>query len=450
MQNHSFFSAAFSSAFFALILFAFNVPAHSQTFTSLFSFNGSNGQAPQGLVQGRDGNLYGTTGVGGSANNGTIFRMTPAGVVTTLHQFTTDGDGPSTLVLGTDGSFYGTTSLGGASSQGAVYKFSASGYSLVTNLFYGQNGVSALVEGPDGNFYGTAEGGANNWGVVFRVSSKKGTHSTLHSFNSSDGLPAPAPLAVGLDGALYGTTVNTVFKIATSGQYTLLHTFSKSTEGNNPGGLTLGTDGLLYGATSIFGISGAGAVFTISTSGTFTIVATIDGSGYDGFNPNALTLGNDGNFYGTMANGGAEGFNEGTVFELAPSGTFTILYNFDGTHGSYPSAAVVQHTSGTFYGSTRSGGQNNAGTIFSENTGLTPFVAFVRSYGMVGSTVQILGQGLTSTSGVSFNGIPASSFHVESDTFLEAVVPGGASTGPLTVTTSEGTLASNVAFHVIP
>ena len=452
MANHKFSSAVRQSSFFvsmflSSILLSCSIPAHSQTFASLFNFNGTNGRGPSFLTQGRDGNLYGTTAAGGAANNGTIFRMTPAGAVSTLFPFTTEGDQPSALVLGTDGNFYGTTSLGGASNQGAVFKFNG-GYSLVTNLFYGQSGVSALVEGPDGKFYGTAQGGGvNNWGVVFRTNPTMGTHSTLHSFTSADGLPL-APLTIGLDGALYGTTVNTIFKITASGAYTLLHTFSKSAEGDMPvGALTLGTDGLLYGTTTSFGASGAGSVFTISVSGTFTVVEDINGSGVNGFNPNTLTLGDDGNFYGTMKNGGATGLNEGTIFEREAPGFFATLYNFDGTHGSNPTATVVQHTNGTFYGSTGSGGSNSAGTIFSENTGLRPFVAFVRSYGPVGGTVQILGQGLTSASLVSFNGISAT-FHVWNDTFVTATVPAGATTGPVTVTTSSGTLESNVSFTV--
>jgi uncharacterized repeat protein (TIGR03803 family) len=135
---------------------------------------------------------------------------------------------------------------------------------------------------------------------------------------------------------------------------------------------------------------------------------------------------------------------------MTPEGKITTLHSFDSTDGSTPEGGLIQATNGVLYGTTRYGGTagaSGAGTVFSLDIGLRPFVSFVRASGYAGQTVPILGQGLTGTTGVSFNGTPAS-FTVVSDTFLKATVPAGATTGFVTATTPSGTLTSNVIFRV--
>lgn len=126
-----------------------------------------------------------------------------------------------------------------------------------------------------------------------------------------------------------------------------------------------------------------------------------------------------------------------------------MLHLFDSTDGAYPDGGLFQATDGSFYGTTQAGGTDFVGTVFNLNVGLSPFVAFVRSYGKVGQTCGILGQGFTGTTGVSFNGA-AASFTVVSDTFIKATVPAGASTGYVTVNMANDNLTSNVPFQVIP
>ena len=108
----------------------------------------------------------------------------------------------------------------------------------------------------------------------------------------------------------------------------------------------------------------------------------------------------------------------------------------------------MQDTSGEFYGTTWVGSTYNYGAIYSLDMGLGPFIKFVRPSGTVGQAAQILGQGLTGTTSVTFNGLPASSFSVVSDTYMTAVVPSGATTGPVVVTMPTGPLTSNVSFRI--
>jgi uncharacterized repeat protein (TIGR03803 family) len=182
--------------------------------------------------------------------------------------------------------------------------------------------------------------------------------------------------------------------------------------------------------------------------------------GIDGANPEAgLLQASDGKIYGTTVFGGHEG--EGSIFSITTDGTVTTLYSFpsfDHVDGANP-FGLMQHTDGKFYGTTSEGGTSincdsfdsiGCGTVFSLDLGLGPFVTFVVPSGKIDSVIEILGTGLTGTTAVSFNGVPASSFNVVRGTLIKATLPTGATTGPVTVTTSTGTLTSNVNFTVLP
>jgi uncharacterized repeat protein (TIGR03803 family) len=175
----------------------------------------------------------------------------------------------------------------------------------------------------------------------------------------------------------------------------------------------------------------------------------------DGESPYAgLVQGTDGNFYGVNSGGGSHGV--GTIFKISPAGTYSVLYNFDGITGSTPDMTPFQHTNGVMYGDTRSGGTGNVscspgtcGVFYSLNGSLPPFVSLLPYAGKVGKTIEILGQGFTSTTAVSFNGTAATPT-VRSGTYLTAAVPNGATSGFVRVTTSRGTLNSNKRFRVTP
>jgi len=448
------------------------------TFNTLVNFyRPTTGAYPLGsLVQGPDGNLYGTTSQGGTYDFGTVFRITPSGRLTTLYNFCSqsgcpDGNGPGAgLVQATDGNLYGTTTFGGAHDAGTVFKISLSGALTTLYNFCAQPGcadgefpLAGVIQASDGNFYGTTEeGGASSfYGTVFKIT-PSGSLTTLYSFcaqpNCADGGIPFAGVIQATDGNLYGTTESggdfsegTVFKITPTGTLSVLYSFCaqpKCTDGARPYvGVTQGSDGNLYGTTYSGGASDLGTVFKISPGPELSVLhsfCTTDCD--DGQSPDAsLIQGIDGNFYGSTASGGIH--SRGTLFEITPSGALTTLHSFDYTHGSSPEAALVEATDGTFYGTAQNGGAHFFGTVFSLSVGLGPFVGFVNDTGRIGSPVGILGQGFIGTTSVSFNGT-AASFTVTHDTFLTAVVPPGATTGFVTVATPSGSLSSNVPFRV--
>jgi uncharacterized repeat protein (TIGR03803 family) len=281
-----------------------------------------------------------------------------------------------------------------------------------------------------------------------------GKPTTLYSFTGTADGSSPAGLVQATGGQLYGTTPGggttgngTVFKMTTGGKLTTLYSFTGTGDGSSPGRLVQGTDGNFYGTSQAGGGYNAGTVFKITPAGALTTLYSFcsQANCTDGSYPGAgVVQATDGNFYGTTSNGGAYAY--GTIFEITPTGAFTVLYSFDGSDYTNP-GRLVQGTDGNFYGYT--GNEYFPGTIFSLSTGLGPFVSFIRASGKVGQSAEILGQGFTGATSASFNGTPAT-FTVNSDTYLKATVPAGATTGFVTVTTPSGTLTSNKIFRVTP
>ena len=194
-------------------------------------------------------------------------------------------------------------------------------------------------------------------------------------------------------------------------------------------------------------------MFKITPAGTLTTLYSFCSEAYcsDGAYPSAsqpLARGTDGNFYGTTFMGGTG--SAGTLFEVTPEGTLTTLHSFcysiSCRDGAGPDAGLMQATDGNFYGTASQGGLGS-GTAFSLSVGLGPFVETVPTAGKVGTKVIILGNNLKGTTSVAFNGTEAK-FEVVSDTEITTSVPGGATTGYVTVTTPKRKLQSNVVFRV--
>ena len=449
------------------------IASPAQTFTTIAYFTDGS-SVFSSLIQGGDGNLYGTSNNGGTSGQGSVFKVTPGGVLTTLYSFCSqpncaDGSAPFTvLALGTDGNFYGTTQNGGTAGMGTVFKITSGGVFTVLHSFSGTDGNgpdAGLALGSDGNFYGTTFAGgsstscSNGCGTIFKIT-PGGALTALHSFSESDGFGPVAPLIQAKDGNLYGTAYaggnqvascfppagcGTVFKVSIKGAFTLLHEFDFTNGARPYAPLMQAANGAFYGTTfeggdvAFHGCSGGcGTIFKISSGGTFATVHKFLFS--DGGNPySGLVQATDENLYGESTLAG-----DGNIYKLTLPGAVTTVYNFTAASQGGGTTAMVQATDGKFYGT-----YGVPGAVFSLDMGLGPFVGFVLPSGKVGKTAEILGQGLTGASSVTFNGVPAASFSIVSDTYMTAVVPSGATTGPVVVTTPSGTLTSNKNFQIV-
>ena len=376
--------------------------------------------------------FYGTTYFGGANKQGLVFRMTPAGQLTTLYSFCAkakcaDGAQPNApLTWTSNGDLIGTTSAAGPTGFGGeVFRLSGPTPTLTTfgvctnypSCTSGEFPGNFVVQASDGYFYTTTDfGGQFGGGEILKITSTGGfidVHNFCQQTNCVDG-EGPNAFLQGSDGNFYGTT---------------------STGGTGVGCST----GL------------CGTVFKMLPSGVFSVLYNFcsQANCADGDAPNSLMQGSDGNLYGTTYTGGIN--DSGTIFQISTDGQFRTLYQFCAsgtcTDGIGPTA-ISQSTDGKFYGTTGyGGGPSGGGTVFTLDNGLAPFVQTVSQSSRVGSTIEILGQGLTGTTAVAFNGTTAS-FKVVSDTYLSATVPTGATSGFVAVTTPTGTLTSNLVFHV--
>jgi uncharacterized repeat protein (TIGR03803 family) len=424
--------------------------AKSGRLTTLHAFAAKPTNVRAGLVRATDGNYYGVSQGGGVYGSGTVFKLTAAGDVTTIHSFAGGSQGgqpASALTEGLDGMLYGSTSTGGANGWGTLFKISLSG-ELATLFSFAENGYdpTPLVLGSDGNLYGTTRGPFSSSnvasGTVFRIS-PNGVFTQFHAFSSgvyggqgADG-GYPGPLTRGSDGNFYGATntggekgKGTFFRISEAGVFAVVHSFE---EGSGLGtALVEAADGSFYGVARSGGTSVYyGFIYKITKSGQFTKVydftGGMDGSGGDEGGADTergyatLCLGPDGNFYGTSPIGGTgatqSSHGYGIIFQLTPAGAFKTLHSFindvdgskpkfglvrtgagtfrgiasglsgighpatafdiapDGTfatthifsptdEGRLPAGAMVEDGAGNFYGVTRAGGSDDAGTIF--------------------------------------------------------------------------------------
>jgi uncharacterized repeat protein (TIGR03803 family) len=345
------------------------------TLTTLVSFpDPARGGPKAGLLLANDGNFYGCSA-------GDVFRMTPGGVLTSLVSLLplTGNHPEGALVIGPDGNFYGTTRDGGSNSVGTMFRITADGNLTSLFSFSQSNGAApeaALAVGKDGNFYGTtALGGASNSGTAFRFST--GTLTSLVSFGGTNGSNPQCQLVMDATGNFYGNAANgganfagTIFHLTTNGALTILASF----DGTNlafpdDDALAIGLDGNIYGTTANGGVSHLGAVFKMTPAGALTRLFSF--SNTNGEAPQGgLLLGSDGNFYGNAAAGsGAATF--GTLFRITTNGTLTTLYNLQFTDGEEPSTRLIQGNDGSLYGTTQFGGftggnpsSSGLGTVF--------------------------------------------------------------------------------------
>ncbi|MBD0254257.1 MAG: T9SS type A sorting domain-containing protein [Cytophagales bacterium] len=340
----------------------------------------TDGSNPAGsLVQNTDGAFYGLTYSGGTTGYGTLFRITTGGSFSVLHHLDGSSQGSfpvANLVQGTDGNYYGTTSAGGTTNHGTVFRTCTNGsYAVLYSLDRTAHGGAPrgnLAQGVDGAFYGTtSEGGSNAAGTIFRITAGGALSVLRHLSSSADGRTPRAGLVRGTDGAFYGTTYGggsnghgTLFKITAGGTFTVLRHLSSLTDGRNPEAeLVQGSDGAFYGTTYSGGSSGWGTIFRITAGGTFTVLRHLSSSTDGRYPEGSLIQGPDGAFYGVNSAGGSN--SGGTIFRITAGGSFSVLRHlFRGNDGATPRGNLVRGSDGAFYGMTSTGGTQGEGTIF--------------------------------------------------------------------------------------
>jgi len=368
--------------------------------TAIAKFTGGkdDGAKPfAGLIEGKNGVLYGTTSQGGTFDAGTVFSLTPgkpphtAWKKAVLHSFGgREGAEPhASLVIDDAGNLYGTTTKGGTNRNGVVFKLTAPDFGATilhsfTGADDGGNPYAALVQDGRGVLYGaTTTGGSGGGGTVFKMAPPNYLPVILHSFSGGrDGEAPYGALAFDANGDLYGTTTaggnaksgGTSFKLTPAGTLTQLLSFRPSLNGSHPyGGLLLGNDGQFYGTTLKGGGRNRGTVFKMSPSGDQSLLWTSNVVG--GIGPYATLVGDaSGALYGTMVEGGYNG--NGMVFKLTPpvrgqtAWTQSAMYKFTGRglDGANPYGSVLLGKNHILYGTTSGGGLRNCpggcGTVF--------------------------------------------------------------------------------------
>ena len=417
--------------------------------TTVWNFdNGTDGGVPwYPLLQGLDGNFYGVSNTQYGGDYGAFFKLVPTATPpykeSVLVDFNyTNGNDSNLPTQGTDGNFYGSSLSGGSKGLGVVYKITAAGAITVLHNFTGYpsdgtDPIGAMVQGNDGAFYGvTWEGGSSNLGTIFKITSS-GTYTLLHNFVGwpGDGAYPRSGLILGSDGNLYGTALNggsandgAIYKVNSSGQVTVLYSLCSQkncTDGFSPViPLLQYTNGKFYGSTS--GNSLGGSYFYSLDLGLAPFVKLVNWAGKVGNTVELLGQG----FTGTT----------GVSFDGIPA-TFKNLSDTYMTATVPAGALTGTVTVTTFTGSMAS---NRAFLV------LPIIKSFTPGSGSVGSQVTITGISLTQTARVTIGGRSAA-FTVNSDTQITATVPAGALTGQkITVTTTGGATASAGTFAVVP
>ncbi len=450
------------------------ITIHAQSYKVLVNFN----QVPSvpfvsGIIaQSRGGYLLTTTS-DGDTGDGVAFRITTSGVLTVLHEFSgPDGAYPRAgLTLGKDGRFYGTAIQGGsqdlclcsASAAGTIFQMTPDG--IVKTLHEFSGGADGTIptappiQSLDGDFYGTTFGDETetNPGTVYKID-RFGDFTPLHAFTGADGAMPIGPLVQATNYWFYGTTssggthgLGTIFRVSHRGEFEVLFNFDGIHGAEPYAGLIQANDGNFYGVTRVGGAHELGVVFRMTPAHQVTVLHDFTG-GSDGANPfGGLVQATDDYLYGGGGGGGA--FGEGVLFRISTAGDLTVLHDFQQSTGRFP-IALIQHTNGFLYGDTSYGGSNarqfsDGGVFYRFDLGLAPFVTYLPSYGRVGKTVDILGEYFTADSQVFFNGTLAQ-ITVLGPTYMRVVVPDGATSGWITVTTTKGTLKSNKVFLVRP
>jgi uncharacterized repeat protein (TIGR03803 family) len=461
--------------FAGIFLVAIAIAAPAQTVSTIYEFNNTSDPSdPAGVMaQGQDGNFYGVSLSGNGCCQGIVYKISSEGAITSLYSMgQSDGTNCTGLTLGTDGNFYGTCKNGGTNNYGTLFKVTSAGVLTVLHNFAAQGSTSdgcipyvPPTQASNGDFYGTtAFCGTDNYGTVYKLT-LAGVYSLVYSFQGPpNDTVLPLGLIEGTDGNLWGVgngwiiSGGGVFKMTLAGKESLVYTFEPNADGAYLDGegpdanLIQGSNGDFYGTTEEGGSANEGTIFSLTESGTETVLYSFPNQ-TDGAYPSLpLTQGPNGLLFGAATDCAGGGCGQAGLFDITTKGAYTnvYLYPLVCSNCGQPEAPLLLSTDGTFYSTTEQGGIG-VGSFYSLSNGYSPFISLVNvKSGAEGAKVGILGQGFSAKSVVKFGGTKATTTKLTDTTYILATVPTGALTGDVTVTTGSTVLSTTASFKITP
>ncbi|MGA2591648.1 MAG: choice-of-anchor tandem repeat GloVer-containing protein [Bryobacteraceae bacterium] len=423
------------------------------TITLLAGFGGQGYSAPGQLIEVTPGTFAGI-----AVSQATAFQLTSQGVVTPLFAFPHPSAPGPHILQALNGRIYGAE-INASGSLPVNYSFNATG-NLKTYPQVLPVAPIPAVQLPTGKMYGT-EWDINK-GSAFVEIALSGAVTVLHTFTKDEGTPYGLPILAS-DGNFYGisgigtqippsSTRAMVYRLTPGGKFAVLASYPDGRSNAGPGSfeetLVQAGNGNLYGTAALGGSQRAGAIFELTLDGTLTNLYEF--STLPSGAPTFLIEGTDGNLYGVAQGKGGQG-GYSSLFQITPSGQFTLLQVLSTLNIGSCQCWLTIGTDGKFYGTAENSGPGN-GSAWVWDLGLPPpkpkVTGVLPTSGAPGAVVTVYGEFLLGATGVSFNGTPATTFSNISGNYVSVTVPSGATTGPITVTTANGSSTSAGSFTV--
>lgn len=400
---------------------------------------------PAGIVQGSPDVFYSEAGQSGPH---VALSITAEGSQTALATVLSPGQIPSLLVSAANGRFYSSIEQGAQ----LAHVFSVTSAPGSQKIYPAQSLHPILTQNlPDGDLLAMAVSPAQTLWSLAKVD-LNGAVTSIYRFSAGE---RPAAAIYASDGNYYGVSqaanaTGYVYRVTPSGVLTKLYDFPANTfRGYFAVPLLEAGDGNLYGATPHGGANGTGAIYRIALDGRYALLYSFPEGKLGG--PTALIEGSDGNLYGatigSLRNGGYS-----QLFRIAKTGQFSVVYDMsDARADGACQCSLVQGSDGIVYGTAIGGGKYGGGLYFALDAG-QPKPAprpqrFNPQTGAAGTKVSIWGSHLLSAS-VRFNGTAATVVSNSGSNYIWATLPPGATSGPITVTTPGGTVATQASFIV--